>query len=188
MDNRTTLLNVALDLFADRGYDAVGVQEIVSAAGVTKPTLYHYFGSKTALLQTLVDEQSAPLVAGLVSATQYAGDLPLTLSRIVQAYFDFASQHPTFYGLHLALWFAPAHSEARQIVVAFQESLYHMLEAVFAQAAADHGNMRDRQRAYAATLLGMINTYIALHLQGYLPLDQQIAQQAVQQFSHGIYS
>jgi TetR/AcrR family transcriptional regulator len=188
MDNRTTLLNVALDLFADRGYDAVGVQEIVAAAGVSKPTLYHYFGSKTALLEKLVTEQSAPLVAELAAATSYAGDLPLTLSRIVRAYFDFARARPTFYRLHLALWFAPAHSEARQIVVDFHESLYRMIEDVFTRATADHGNMRGRQRAYAATLIGMINTYIGLHLQGYLDLDQQVAQQAVHQFSHGIYS
>ena len=31
-DNRTNLLNTALQLFAARGYDAVGIQEIVEAA------------------------------------------------------------------------------------------------------------------------------------------------------------
>ena len=33
MDNRSRLLECALDLFTARGYDAVGVQEIVDAAG-----------------------------------------------------------------------------------------------------------------------------------------------------------
>ncbi|HYF65447.1 MAG TPA: TetR/AcrR family transcriptional regulator [Herpetosiphonaceae bacterium] len=188
MDNRTALLNVALELFADRGYDAVGVQEIVTAAGVTKPTLYHYFGSKTALLETLVAEQSAPLAAALEAAARYAGDLPLTLHRIVTAYFEFAAARPTFYRLHLALWFAPARNEARQIAVAFHERLYRMIEDVFARAAADHGNMRGRHHAYAATLIGMINTYVGLHLQGNFDLDQAVARQAVHQFSHGIYS
>ena len=32
--------------FMPRGYDAVGVQEIAQKAGITKPTLYYYFGSK----------------------------------------------------------------------------------------------------------------------------------------------
>ncbi|HIZ64719.1 MAG TPA: TetR family transcriptional regulator, partial [Candidatus Blautia pullicola] len=45
LDNRELILNAALDLFYARGYDAVGVQEIVDRAGVTKPTLYYYFGS-----------------------------------------------------------------------------------------------------------------------------------------------
>ena len=35
MDNRATLLEQALQLFAQRGYDAIGVQEIVEQAGVT---------------------------------------------------------------------------------------------------------------------------------------------------------
>jgi hypothetical protein len=34
--NCTTILNCALELFAARGYDAVGVQEIAEAAGITK--------------------------------------------------------------------------------------------------------------------------------------------------------
>ncbi len=41
-DTRARILCHALQLFASRGYDATGVQEIVEAAGVTKPTLYHY--------------------------------------------------------------------------------------------------------------------------------------------------
>ena len=53
MDNREAILSEALHLFYVRGYDAVGVQEIVDAAGVTKPTLYYYFGSKKGLLETL---------------------------------------------------------------------------------------------------------------------------------------
>jgi len=40
------LLDTALDLFSRRGYEGTGVQQIVTTAGVTKPTLYHYFGSK----------------------------------------------------------------------------------------------------------------------------------------------
>jgi TetR/AcrR family transcriptional regulator len=41
MENREILLDRALTLFSTRGYDAVGIQEIVDSAGVTKPTLYH---------------------------------------------------------------------------------------------------------------------------------------------------
>ena len=33
MDNRAAILSAALALFAERGYDAVGVQEVVEAAG-----------------------------------------------------------------------------------------------------------------------------------------------------------
>jgi len=50
-DTRAELLDRALDLFAAYGYDGVGVQQICNAAGVTKPTLYHHFGSKRGILR-----------------------------------------------------------------------------------------------------------------------------------------
>lgn len=53
MDNRMNILQKALQLFYEKGYDAIGVQEIADAAGVTKPTLYHYFGSKYGLLEAV---------------------------------------------------------------------------------------------------------------------------------------
>ena len=57
MDNRSILLQCAKELFYAKGYDAVGVQEIVDRAGLTKPTLYYYFGSKLGLLETLLEIQ-----------------------------------------------------------------------------------------------------------------------------------
>ena len=48
------ILSTALDLFAIKGYDATSVREICEAAGITKPTLYHFFGSKDGVLQALV--------------------------------------------------------------------------------------------------------------------------------------
>ena len=55
MDNKELILKSALDLFYAKGYDAVGVQEIVDKAGISKPTLYYYFGSKLGLLQNLLE-------------------------------------------------------------------------------------------------------------------------------------
>jgi TetR/AcrR family transcriptional regulator len=59
---------------------------------------------------------------------------------------------------------------------------------MFRQATEDHGNMRGRQRIYAATLLGMIGTMIRLALRSDLDLDEVQVYRTVQQFSHGIYS
>ena len=51
MDNRQLIMEKALELFCARGYDAVGVQEIAEQSGITKPTLYYYFGSKQGLYE-----------------------------------------------------------------------------------------------------------------------------------------
>ena len=43
MDNRMNILQKALQLFYEKGYDAIGVQEIADAAGVTKPNAVSLF-------------------------------------------------------------------------------------------------------------------------------------------------
>jgi TetR/AcrR family transcriptional regulator len=188
MDNRAKILDCALRLFADHGYDAVGVQEIVDAAGITKPTLYHYFGSKHGLLEALLEGYFSQLNRAVSLAAAYQGDLPGTLTRLVTVFFQYARENPTFYQLQLALWFAPRDSAAHQAVTRWFLEQYQVIEGVFVQASRDHGNMVGRQRAYATTLTGMINTYIGMALNGYAELDEALVRQAVHQFQHGIYS
>lgn len=188
MDNRSKILICALQLFAARGYDAVGVQEIVEAAGITKPTLYHYFGSKQGLLDTLLTEHFAEMYTAVEQAARYQHDLPLTLNKIVAAYFHYAQAHRLFYRVQLSMWFAPTDSAAFKAVARLNEKQQQLLENLFIQAANDHGNMRGRHQAYAATFLGMINTYISLALNGYTQLNDDLVYKAVHQFMHGIFS
>ena len=44
------LVDVARQLFAEKGFEGTSVQDVVAAAGVTKGAMYHYFGSKDDLL------------------------------------------------------------------------------------------------------------------------------------------
>ena len=188
MDNRSNLLACALRAFAAHGYDAVGVQEIVDAAGVTKPTLYHYFGSKRGLLDALLSEHFDTLYRAIEPAAIYQGDLPLTLNRTTAAYFRYAQANRHFYRMQLAMWFAPPRSAAFQAVAQLNHKQQVLIERLFIRAVDDHGNMRGRHRAYAATFLGMINTYVGLALNGYIELDDALVYQAVHQFMHGIFS
>jgi AcrR family transcriptional regulator len=50
---RQRLLGEATRLFAERGFESTSVQEIVTAAGVTKGAMYHYFDSKDDLLHEI---------------------------------------------------------------------------------------------------------------------------------------
>lgn len=51
---RRTLLREGRRLFAAEGYGAVGLSQIVTAAGVTKGALYHHFDGKTALFRAVL--------------------------------------------------------------------------------------------------------------------------------------
>jgi TetR/AcrR family transcriptional regulator len=187
-DNRSKLLDSSLRLFVERGYDAVGVQEIVEAAGVTKPTMYHYFGSKLGLLEALVHEQMEEFVTQLNRAADYQHDLPKTLNEVAGVYFTFASEKALLMRLNMALWLGPLNSEAGKVTLSFNQRQYALLEDLFRKAAQDHGNMKGRHQAYAVTFLGMLNNYINISLNGFAKLDDQLRYQAVHQFMHGIYS
>ncbi|RPH58179.1 MAG: TetR/AcrR family transcriptional regulator, partial [Chloroflexi bacterium] len=146
MNNRENLLKCALEMFAARGYEAVGVQEIAGAAGIKKPTLYHYFGSKSGLLLTLLTEAFEPFFVTLQAAAIYQGDVTITLRAVVGAYFNFARQNPRLYRFYLSMWFAPPDSDPFKVCLAFNERQQQLLETLFTSAANDHGNMKGRQR------------------------------------------
>ncbi|GAP12879.1 transcriptional regulator, TetR family [Longilinea arvoryzae] len=188
MDNQSILLQVALELFAARGYDGVGVQEIAEAAGVTKPTLYHYFGSKAGLLTALLDEQHEPLNRAVAGAAGYHGDLPGALEALARAYFDFARAHPAFYRMQLGMYFAPRESEAWQQVAGRNEQQYQAVAHLFASAVGDHGNLSGRQELFAAIFIGSLNNCIALWLNGRVDLNDELVYRVVRQFQYGIYS
>ena len=62
---RDALLRAAHDLFAERGYSAVGTEEIVARAGVTRGALYHHFVDKQDLFRAIHEELERALVAGI---------------------------------------------------------------------------------------------------------------------------
>ena len=60
-----TILTAAADLFGERGYDAVSLEDVADRLDVTKSSLYYYFSSKdelvTAAIETLGDEWTSRL-------------------------------------------------------------------------------------------------------------------------------
>ena len=54
-DTRERILETALDLFIERGYDKTSLREIAEKVGVTKPALYYHFSSKEEILRTLIE-------------------------------------------------------------------------------------------------------------------------------------
>jgi len=188
MNNQDALMDCALTLFSQRGYDAVGVQEIVETAGVTKPTLYHYFDSKRGLLDALLRRESSQLLSTIQQAAFYEGDLVLTLERSCKAYFEFASQHANFYRMHLSMVLSPPESEANLATRPYAKEQFEILTRLFIQATEDHGNLRGRHDRYAAGFLGAINAMIGLYLNNEFELSDEVVFNTVHQFMHGIFS
>jgi TetR/AcrR family transcriptional regulator len=84
--------------------------------------------------------------------------------------------------------FAPPDSAVFSAIIAVNQRQQQIMETFFLRAAQDHGNMQGRHRAYAATFLGMLNTYISINLISPSSADSELAKKAVHQFMHGIFS
>lgn len=188
MDNQQRLLDCALQLFSLRGYEAVSVREVVEAAGVTKPTLYHYFGSKRGLLDALLKREAGQLLTKILSAGIYQGDLVLTLENITRAYFEIGLQAGPFYRMQLSMYFSPPESVSNQAIRPYARAQREILEVIFINAAKDHGNLSGRHQRFATAFLGVINARIGLYLNDELALNGDTVYQTVHQFMYGIFS
>ena len=58
-DTKQKIILKALELFSDRGYDAVSVGEIASAVGIRASSLYNHFPSKRAIFDAIVEATAA---------------------------------------------------------------------------------------------------------------------------------
>src|SRR4051794_38164705 len=105
------LARVAARLFATHGYEATSVRMIVEAAGVTKPTLYYYFGSKEGLAQALLTLPMAALADSMRAILEEGGDPIAALVRIVEAHFRFCREDADCARFFFALAFGPQGSE-----------------------------------------------------------------------------
>src|ERR1700746_816616 len=88
-DRMEQTLGAAHELFAERGYAAVTMDEIAAAVGVTKPLLYNYFGNKERLYIACMERAGDALIAMVaetVGKTENPGD---ALRAGVRAFFSF---------------------------------------------------------------------------------------------------
>jgi AcrR family transcriptional regulator len=87
---RAALMGAARRLFTERGYDAVGTEEIVRAAGVTRGALYHHFGGKAELLEAVyerLEAESTERVARVVLGSELESPLE-AMKAGIEAFLD----------------------------------------------------------------------------------------------------
>lgn len=80
------LLDAASELFAERGYAAVGIREIAKHAGVTVGALYHYAASKEQLLVSLLHRSYARLMPVIRMAATSESAPSLRVRGLAQAH------------------------------------------------------------------------------------------------------
>jgi TetR/AcrR family transcriptional regulator len=130
------ILQKALELFSERGYDATSVREICAAAGITKPTLYHFYGSKEGVYRAIVEGALERFTADLIRALSGEGSLRDHLSRMSRAYVDAAVREPDLARFLMALIHNPPGSAPATDFVGFYDGILQQLARVIDAAVA----------------------------------------------------
>jgi AcrR family transcriptional regulator len=93
-ERRRLIERAATELFARRGYAATTVEDIVAAAGVTKPMLYRHFESKRELCVAVLERYRDELIAApLARFDPVAGDRRAQLVPMLEAWLQHAFEH-----------------------------------------------------------------------------------------------
>jgi AcrR family transcriptional regulator len=87
------ILDAALAVFGERGYQAASMDQVAERVGVTKPVLYTHFGSKDGLLLACITRARAELLAVTSEAAAAAGDPEEMLRRGTRAFFDYLERN-----------------------------------------------------------------------------------------------
>jgi TetR/AcrR family transcriptional regulator len=95
-ETRQRIIACARHLFADRGFDAVGLRDIAAAAGISHGLLRHHLGSKHAAWEAVVDQAESDYGTELSGHLELdADDDPIALAdRFLRKFVATAARHP----------------------------------------------------------------------------------------------
>ena len=102
------ILKNALELFSSRGYEATSVREICAAAGITKPTLYHFYGSKEGVYRALVDGTFERFNAQMDAILELPGTTRAKLQHVARHFFDEVRSDPEVIRFIMSLLYNPS--------------------------------------------------------------------------------
>jgi len=123
-ETQRLLVVAAGELFAERGYAAVGMDDIGAAAGVTGPAIYRHFGAKASVLTAVFDR----VIDAVTLDPDVIGELP-----------GDADEDPAARLRHLVRTYASAVSGRRRLMAVFIREVHHL-------PAEDRELLIERQR------------------------------------------
>lgn len=112
---RSELAAVALELWAERGFDATPVEAIARGAGISKGTFYLYFESKQALLEEVMRRHSLVPVVEALAANLRGATLEQAVHTLVRAAWQHLCERRDL--VLLVLRELPTHLEEAQQVI-----------------------------------------------------------------------
>lgn len=165
--DRDSLLEIAVVVFNERGYDGTGMEELARRLGLSKSSIYHHVSGKEELLELAVNRALDALFAVLDEEEKQAGDpeggspestATTRMKRIVHRSVEVLAAELPYVTLLLRLH---GNSEVEQRALARRREFDHRVAELMTRAAAEGGIRADIDPHLASRLLfGTVNSLV----------------------------
>ncbi|GCB43759.1 tetR family transcriptional regulator [Streptomyces sp. NL15-2K] len=161
--DRDSLLEVAVVVFNERGYDGTGMEELARRLGLSKSSIYHHVSGKEELLELAVGRALDALFAVLDEDQDPGSTAPdatatARMKRIVHRSVEVLAAELPYVTLLLRLH---GNSEVEQHALARRREFDHRVAELMAQAATEGGIRDDIAPHLAGRLLfGTVNSLV----------------------------
>jgi TetR/AcrR family transcriptional regulator, cholesterol catabolism regulator len=156
-ERRGEVIAAAAELFAANGYGETSIADLSAATGLAAGGIYHYIGSKEALLIAICDDLLAPLLTearAILAAEEPAAD---QLRALLRAWLAHIETHQA----HMLVFAAERHTIEREpqwrAVRRQRKQFENLLDGVLARGEADGTMAFEDRRLALLALLGMVN-------------------------------
>jgi len=153
-----SLLEVAVAVFTERGYDGTSMEDLAHASGLSKSSLYHHIDGKEQLLRLALERAVEPLFAVTREPRAVSGPAIARLEYVVRREVEVLADRLPYVALLLRVH---GNTEVERWALEQRRAFDKIVSALVAEAA-DQGDVRvDLDPAVVTRLLfGMINSLV----------------------------
>ncbi|GHE49449.1 TetR family transcriptional regulator [Streptomyces longispororuber] len=153
-----TLLEVAVRVFNERGYDGTSMEHLSKAAGISKSSIYHHVAGKEELLRRAVSRALDGLFAVLTEEPARVGRAVDRLEYVTRRTVEVLVAELPYVTLLLRV---RGNTDTERWAMERRRDFDHQVAALFKEAVAD-GDLRSDVELRLATrlLFGMINSIV----------------------------
>jgi TetR/AcrR family transcriptional regulator len=153
------ILDAAIELFSEYGYDGVSMRQIAEAAGVSKANIYHHFNSKEALYLAILHGSARHLSEIVEVLAEGEGDFQQRLRVFASTHLEHLFANEMRLRLVLREAFSGDEDKSRMVAEQVVGGTFNRVVAIF-QAGQKAGVLRsDLDAGLCATLLMGANVF-----------------------------
>jgi len=135
LDAKNKIIAAALDIAAEKGWDAVTLNAISRKVGVTKPALYSYFDNQEMLLHEVIFEVFRNVELGIAATLEEGEDISRTIHSLAEVLFEQQKPYASiFYQLPARI---PQNSPFREKIIQINDKNQSLIRDFLIRMKAD---------------------------------------------------